>query len=84
MSPCHQFENSMRKFVFFTRAPQPSGALSATNHEPTFFSLLAPRLPHVMQGAKGNDDSGCEVHDDRVGEESIVRVQLSHGARLLK
>ena len=51
----------------------PSGdALSATNHEPTlFFSWLATRLPHVVQGAKGTGDSGCEVHDCRIGEEII-------------
>ena len=65
----------------------PSGdALSATNHEPTlFFSLLAPRLPHVVQGAEDTCESGCEVHDARIGEESIGVVELSHhhGARFV-
>ena len=51
---------------------------------PYFFFFLSPRLPHVAQGAKDTGDSGCEVHDNRVGEESIVGVQLSHGARLLR
>ena len=47
---------------------------------PHFF-FLAPRLPHVVQGAKGTGDSGCEVHDGRRGEESSIEVQLSHGGR---
>ena len=56
----------------------PSGdALSASNHEPTlFFSLLAPSLPHLVRGAKGTGDSGCEVHDCR-GEETIGVEELS-------
>ena len=49
-----------------------------------FFSLLAPRLAHVVQGAKGTGDSGCEVHDGRLGEESIGEVQLYHGARFFR
>ena len=36
----------------------------------------------MVQGAKDTGDSGCEVHDGRVGEESIGGVQLSHGARI--
>ena len=46
-----------------------------------FFSLLAPRLPHVMQGA---EDTGCEVHDGRAGEESSGGVQLPRGVRFLQ
>ena len=72
---------------YFHESSPPNGdALSATNHEPTlFFSLLAPRLPHVVQGAEDTCESGCEVHDDRIGEESIGVVELSHhhGARFV-
>ena len=70
----------------FTRAPHQAGrSLQQTMNQHFFFSLLAPRLPHVVQGKEDTDDSGCaaEVHHGRVGEESSGGVQLSHGARFL-
>ena len=42
---------------------------------PNFF-FLAPRLPHVVQGADDTGDSGCEGRDGRVGEESNGEAQL--------
>ena len=57
--------------IFSARAPHQAGrSLQKKNHEPTLF-LLAPRLPHVVQGAEDTGDSGCEVHYGSVGEESI-------------
>ena len=58
--------------------------LSASNPEPTLFFLLAPRLPHVVQGSEDTGDSGCEVHGGRVGDESSRVVQLSHGVRFVR
>ena len=71
----------------FTRAPHQAGmhSLQQNMNQHFFFSLLAPRLPHVVQGAEDTCESGCEVHDDRIGEESIGVVELSHhhGARFV-
>ena len=58
---CSVEENSDQVFSFYESSPPSGDALSATNHEPTlFFSLLAPRLPHVVQGAKDTGDSGLK------------------------
>ena len=66
----------------FTRAPHQAGMHSLHQTMNQHFFFLAPRLPHVVQGAEGTG-SGCEVHDGR-GEESSEGVQLSHGARFLR
>ena len=71
--------------IAFTRAPHQAGRSLQQTMNPHFFFLLAPRLPHVVQGTEKNGNSGCaaEVHHGRVGEESSGGVQLSHGARFL-
>ena len=49
----------------------PSGdALSASNHEPKLFFLLAPSLPYVVQRAENNGDTGLKYI--MVGQEYIA------------
>ena len=65
-----------------TRAPHQAGRSLQQTMKPTLFLFLACTTPpHAVQEDTG--DSGCEVHDGRVGEESSGGVQLSHGARFL-
>ena len=64
----------------FTRAPHQAGRSLHQNMNPHFFSSLAPRLLHVVQGAKDTANSGCEaVHlianDIAVAFEHSVFVQ---------
>ena len=68
----------------FTRAPHQTGMHSLQQTMNPQFFLLAPRLPHVVRGAKDTCESGCEVHDGRVGEECIGVEELSHDSRFFR
>ena len=53
----------------------PSGdALSASNHEPKLFFLLAPSLPYVVQRAENNGDTGLKYI--MVGQEYIAAEEF--------
>ena len=46
-----------------------------------FFACTTPST--CGAGRKDTANSGCEVHDGRVGEDSVAGVQLFYGARFL-
>ena len=77
-------ENAKFAFLFSRELPTKRGCTLCNKPWTHTFFLLAPRLPHVVRGAKDTCESGCEVHDGRVGEECIGVEELSHDSRFFR